>query len=340
VETRQLSSVGGFALIDLGASAVAVGPARLGTKLIPSNATPYVRDITYGFGLIGAQLGGMTLGLKVDPADRASAVEAIAAELSTDLSSGRFRLDAGLRMPASALGPLATADPRPPSRLEAHGNVDLMAHLDALGILTSAEKLLGSLEGKSVSIEGLGSTVAATVAMFAAAGAIFVRSGIKKSCVEGGLDPQELAAAAMSGEEALSSLGHGAKPWSLWKPDVDLVIAGSAVGVVTAAAAASLGDTPIIGYGTTPIATKALATSMKAGGSIVPSFLSTLGRRVADSADIDATAEQLITTTVAKLSDALDVAFAHDRGPFLGACIAAEEFIGTWSDPPFGRPLA
>ncbi|NOX29573.1 MAG: hypothetical protein GXP35_05940 [Actinobacteria bacterium] len=340
METHQLSSVGGFALIDLGASAAAVGPARLGTKLLPSNATPYVRDITYGFGLIGAQLGGMTLGLKVDPADRAAAIEAVAAELSADLGSGRFRLDAGLRMPASALAPFATADPRPASRLEAHGNVDLMAHLDALGILASAENLLDSLEGKSVSIEGLGPTVAATVAMFAAAGATFVRCGVKKTCVEGDLDPQDLAAAVISGEEALGSLGHTAKPWSLWKPDVDLVIAGSAVGVVSDAAATLLGDTPIVGYGTAPIATKALASSMKAGGSIVPSFLSTLGRRVADSADTDATAEQLITTTGAKLSDALDVAFAHDRGPFLGACIAAEEFIGTWNDPPFGRPLA
>ena len=341
VDTRQLTSINGFVIVDLPDADVSVGPARLGEKLIPSNANDYVRDITYGFGLLGERAGGLTLGLKVEPDERDTAIAAAATEFADELAAGRYRFDAGLRVPTSALAGLASGDPRPASRLESHGDHPLGDYLEALGAIASAERLLGDLDGKRLSIEGGDATAAAIAQLASERGATIVRAAFGGVCVEGQLDAGALVAAlAANNTDALAGLGSSAKPWVIWRGDVDAVIAGSAVGALKDAGAASLGATPVVAYGTAPIVTKALATSMKNGGKVVPSFLTSIGRRVADTAPSEATSAELIAATNDKLAAALDVAFASERGPFVGACVAAESFIESWTARPFGRPLA
>ncbi len=341
VDTTELTSTTGFVIVDLPDADISVGPARLGEKLIPSNAHDYVRDITYGFGLLGERAGGMTLGLKVGADERDTAIAAVAAEFSGQLTAGKYRFDAGLRVPSNALAGLAVGDPRPPSRFDTREGHMVGDYLEALGAIASAERLLGDLDGKRLSIEGGDATAAAIAQLASERGATIVRAAFGGVCVEGQLDASALVAAlAANNTDALSGLGSSAKPWVIWRGDVDVVIAGSAVGALKDAGAASLGATPVVAYGTAPIVTKALATSMKNGGKVVPSFLTSIGRRVADTAPGETTSAELIAATHDKLARALDIAFANERGPFVGACVAAESFIESWTARPFGRPLA
>ena len=82
MDTRTLTSAKGFLIVDLPDAESSVGPARLGDKLIPSNAIDYVREITYGFGIVESKWGGATLGLKVSPEEREATVGAVAGELA------------------------------------------------------------------------------------------------------------------------------------------------------------------------------------------------------------------------------------------------------------------
>lgn len=339
MDTRTLESGPGFLITDLPDAEIAVGPVRLGSKLIPGNATNYAREITYGFGLLGQKASGMTAGLKVDVEARDDAVNGLAGELAAQLSSGAIRCDPGLRAPASAITALTADDPRPAARLADHGHGTLADHLEARGVVAAARAVLGDLDGRRITVEGNGAVALEAMAALVAAGAKIVRVGALKTAVSGdALDPAAIAAATDG--EALAALGESAAAWTVWKGDVDLVVAGSAPGALKDQGAAALGATPVVTYGTAPVATKALATSMKAGGTVVPSFLTGIGRRVADLADSDASADALIASTDEALAAGLEASVGHERGAFVGACLAAEAFIAGWTTPPFGRPLA
>lgn len=338
MDTRTLDSVPGFVITDVPDAPIAVGPLRTGVKLIPGNAVNYAREVTYGFGLLGEQACGMTAGLKVDADGREAAVEQLVTELGDDL--GRRRFDSGLRAPQSSLAPLTAHDPRPASRLEPHGAGVVADHLEALGVVASATALLGDVGGRRIALEGLGPVTLGAARLLTDAGAVIARVGHGGTTVSAdSLAVDDLVAGAADAD-ALAGLGSTAAAWAIWKGDVDLVVAGSASGVMKDQGAVALGDTPVIGYGTAPIATKALATSIKAGGAVMPAFATSLGRRVADLAASDSTADALIDATNAALERVMSAVATHERGVFVGACLTAEAYIGSWATPPFGRPLA
>lgn len=335
MDTRNLTSVKGFLIVDLPDAEVSVGPARLGEKLIPSNAVDYVREITYGFALVEKKWGGATLGLKVSPDEREASVAAVAGELEAELAANKLMFDPGLRMPKATLKELAAADPRPAERAA------LGDDLEAAGVVQAAKALLGDLSGRSVAIDAVGPVTALVAAGLSAAGAKIARVADGKSAFSGDIPASALADQLAGDEEAISKHGDASAAWSLWKGDgIDLVVAGSKVGAMTDQGAAILGDTPVVCYGVAPVKTKAIAVSRRSGGRIVPAFATSLGRRLVDSASSTADPGELHSAAEQRLAAVLESALAHEAGPYVGACEIAEQFISTWTERPFGRPMA
>jgi hypothetical protein len=73
------------------------------------------------------------------------------------------------------------------------------------------------------------------------------------------------------------------------------------------------------------------------GAVVVPDFLATAGTVLTDWAD----GQPSVTDAARRVAEAVRAAASHERGCFLGACFAAEQFLSTWQETlPFGRPLA
>jgi len=337
-----LQSINGFVLVDLPDAERSVGPVRLGSKLIVSNAPNFARELTYGFGLLEQQHGGMTVGLKTGPEDRAAAVAAAADELSSDLEAGRLVTDPGLRMTRGDLGALGAHDPRPDLRLTDRNVGTLETELTALGAAVVADKAV-RLEGKRVAIEGLSELAVAIAAEVDMRGGFVTRFSTPKGVANGSFSSGELAGALTEhGPEAPASFGHVDKPWTIWNgSDVDVIFCGSKPGTLAHVSAPGVGSAAVVATGVAPVTTKALASLKAAGTFVSPAFLAGLGCQLLGFDTTINTAQDARSRTEEVVGGVLDDLVDHTGGVYLAACLRAESYMQTWAETlPFGRPMA
>lgn len=344
METRQLESTPGFVIFDLPDAQNYVGAARLGSRLIPGNATMLVRHLTYVFATLEQQRSGASIGLKSDPSDAAGAVEALAAELSDDFSSGRLSTSPGLRLNAELLAPVLAHDQRNLIGGDDRDGISFDDELIGVGAAAAAAGLLGGLDGKRIAIEGFGPAGLGIAREAAAAGATIARVATAKGCANGQLDPVALAEAWLAhGEmcvESLSEGGEPAKPWTVWKDDVDVLFCGSKPAAMSGEGASMAGATPVVAFSAAAVSSKALAVLRAAGTPAAADFVAAVGPALGWWADAALTHDDLRSATADTVNGVMSETAGHDDGPFMAACYRAEAFLRTWQDElPFGRPL-
>ena len=349
METRQLESTPGFVIFDLPGAQHYVGEARLGGRLIPGNATMLVRHLTYVFATLEQQRSGASIGLKSDPSNAAAAVEALAAELADDFASGRLSTSPGLRLSADVLAPVLAHDQRNLIGNDDRDGISFNHELIGVGAAAAAASLVGGLDGKRIAIEGFGPAGLGIAREAAAAGAAVARVSTAKGCTakqtDGGrLDPSALAEAWLAdGEMCVASLagdGEPAKPWTVWKDDVDVLFCGSKPGAMSGDGASMAGSTPVVAFSAAAVSSKALAVLRAAGTPAAADFVAAVGPALGWWADPVLTHDDLRSATAATVESVMSETAGHDDGPFMAACYRAEAFLRTWQDElPFGRPL-
>jgi len=349
VETRKLESTPGFVIYDLPGAQHYVGEARLGSRLIPGNATMLVRHVTYVFATLEQQRSGAGIGLKSDPSEAAAAVEALADELADDFSSGRLSTSPGLRLNAELLAPVLAHDQRNLIGNDDRDGISFNDELIGVGAAAAAASLLGGLDGKRVAIEGFGPAGVGIAREAAAAGAAIARVGTAKGCADapgdgGRLDPAVLVEAWLADGEmcvaALSTDGEPAKPWTVWRDDVDVLFCGSKPGAMSGDGASMAGATPVVAFSAAAVSSKALAVLRAAGTPVAADFVAAVGPALGWWADAVLTHNDLRSATADTVNAVMSETAAHDDGPFMAACYRAEAFLQTWQDElPFGRPL-
>ena len=344
VETRQLESTPGFVIFDLPGAQHYVGEARLGSRLIPGNATMLVRHLTYVFATLEQQRSGASIGLKSDPTDATGAVEALADELADDFSSGRLSTSPGLRLNADLLAPVLAHDQRNLIGNDDRDGISFNHELIGVGAAAAAAGLLGGLDGKHIAIEGFGPAGLGIAREAAAAGATIARVATAKGCANGQLDPVALAEAWLADGEmcvaTLSGDNEPAKPWTVWKDDVDVLFCGSKPGAMSGDGASMAGSTPVVAFSSAAVSSKALAVLRAAGTPVAADFVAAAGPALGWWADPVLTHDDLRSATADTVNAVMSETADHDDGPFMAACYRAESFLHTWQDElPFGRPL-
>ncbi len=349
METRQLKSTPGFVIYDLPGARHYVGEARLGSRLIPGNATMLVRHITYVFATLEQQRSGASIGLKSDLSEAAAAVDALASELADDFSSGRLSTSPGLRLNADLLAPVLAHDQRNLIGNENRGGISLNDELIGVGAVTAAIGLVGDLEAKRIAIEGFGPAGLGIAREAAAAGAAIARVATAKGCADahsdgGQLDPVALEEAWLTdGETCVASLSPNnepAKQWTVYKDDVDVLFCGSRPGALSGEGASMAGTTPVVAFSAAAVSSKALAVLRAAGTPVAADFVAAAGPALGWWADGALTHDDMRAATVDTVGAVMSETVEHDDGPFMAACYRAEAFLRTWQEElPFGRPL-
>lgn len=172
------------------------------------------------------------------------------------------------------------------------------------GIVAAAERALGGLSGVRVAVEEFDATGPLLAAALAASGATAV--------------------------EIDSSLGADA----VVHADADVLFLGSKVGLLGDALVPHVRARTIVPSGPMPVTAKALAALGRAGVTVLPDVITTAGHLALWPQDGSS------TDPAALVADRLASVLDHPRGPLVGACELAEDFLGTWTTVPFGRPIA
>jgi hypothetical protein len=196
-----------------------------------------------------------------------------------------------------------------------------------------ADGSLSLAPGKGVGpgdLAGLGSVVepdhAAFVAGVLACAAAGDGLGGRRVAVEfdGGAGDDLTAALAAAGADVVA---HG--PEALGA-EADVLLFGSTAGVLDHHRAAASPATLFLPTGDLAFTPRALAVASRAGATVLPDFLTTAGPLAA----------RVGLDPAEALGERAAAAVAHEEGPVLGACRAAEEFLSGWVDElPFGRPI-
>ena len=297
VTTRKLTSTDGFVVIDLDDAPTAVGIVRTAPKVLVDGATWLARSETYRYAFFGRKVSGASAAVNAPVDAKDEAISSFATELAED-SFATVHLSAGRGVSADALAGLRPRDPRP----EAWWS-DRNA-LTAAGIVAAADRALGGLSGRTVAIETFDAMSSSLIELFRTAGATVVEPDVS---------------------EDANAVLHA---------DVEILVAGSKVGLIGLANADNVKARMIVPSGPMPVSAKALASFGRSGVVVLPDFVTTSGHLAAwpvDGSSTDPAA--LVGDAIAQIIDA-------PNGPLLGACEVAEAFLESWATVPFGRPIA
>lgn len=299
---QKLSSTDAFVVVDI-PDAPAAGVVRCARKILTSSATDLARTATYTFATFGHQVSGASAGINAEGDAIEAAKAAFVSELTPQAADGRLLLTAAKGVTDDDLAPLVAAATEGTT-------VVSPAPAHVAGVVAATRWALGGLDGKKVAIEGVDAT------------------------------PDGLEAALRdAGAEVVEVPGADKKPWMIWGAEVDALLAGSKLGTLTHQGAPMVKASAVVPWGAIPVTTKAFAILRRAGITVIPDFISNAGSLLAgfeqgDPADVAARIADQVTA-------ALESVGGHDEGAFVGACLAAEAHLATWTDVKlFGRPLA
>lgn len=199
-----------------------------------------------------------------------------------------------------------------------------MAPASGAGTLTlSAGRGISSSDlrppGPFVTVDG----VARAAGILACAGAAVGSLAGKTFAVEHSGAPELIAAI---GEAGATVVAEGSDSLST---EADILLYGSKPALINHQLIDSLPQQVLVPTGELSLTPRALAVGQRAGKTILPDFLTTAGDRVARTGGDPGSV----------LADLTSEVLGHADGPVLGACQIAEEFLSTWTEVPFGRPI-
>ncbi len=297
VTMHKLTSTDGFIVLDLDDAPMAVGIVRSAPKILVDGANWLARSETYRYAFFGRKVSGASAAVNAAVDAKAEAIASFATELADDAYT-TVHLSAGRGISANDLAGVRSRDPRPESWWSERDA------LTAAGIVAAAGQAVGGLSGRTVAIETFDAMTASLADLFRSAGATVVEPDVS---------------------EDANAVLHA---------DVDVLVAGSKVGLIGDANAAHVCARTIVPSGPMPVTAKAFAAFGRREVTVLPDFVTTSGHLAAwpvDGSSPDAA--ELIGAAITQV-------MAHEKGPLLGACEASEAFLGTWATVPFGRPIA
>jgi hypothetical protein len=290
-----------FIAIDLPDAPCATGVVRAAPKILQGGARAMARTTTYTFAIRGLEVGGASGGISAEADDVPAAIAAFAEAIAERTADGRLVLDPGKGVDPAVWGAPA-GDPRPEVRREDLDGMRLDERLVGIGALAAASAAVGSATGWTASVEA-GPDAASTLAALADAGIDVVADT---------LDAQ-----------------------------VDVLFCGARQGVLDGATAEVVEARTVVPIGPHAVSAKGLAVLRRRAIVVLPDFVSLAGPTYAGWPVGDDTIDAVVAACRSGVHAMVSDALAHEDGPFLGACVAAEAFLSTWQDElPFGRPLA
>lgn len=346
MHVHHLTSVDGEIVFDMDPDVVspAAGGTRLAAGVTIDEVAALARAMTYKFSAFEIRMGGAKAGIR--PRLLSSRAETIAAyvdEVRPLVEQRRFLTGPDI---GTYHDDFVSLDD---GRLfdQSVGGVPVEDLITGRGVVAAAEAWLGSLDGRTVAIEGFG-TVGGGVArdVVRRGGRVVAVSTERGAVAEGrGFDLDELfEARAAHGDEFVHRLDREVHlPRELHELPVDVLVPGARVGVYTAELGDKVQAAVIAPAANVPYTAAGL--DVLRGNRVVclPDFVCNAGATLGYTAPRGLTPEEVLGRVDRMIGERIEGARLAKMDPIAYAAILADTFLATWipaDQLPDGPPLA
>src|SRR5687767_11024100 len=155
MRVERLTTVDGFIVFDLDDVRISAGGTRLAPDVTEAEVAQLARAMTYKFGVLGTRMGGAKAGVRAEPSEKPEVMARYCEEIRPLVESRTFLTGADLGTSEADFAPLHAEEGDHVIRSVVDG-VPFEDLLTGYGVAVAAEVALGSLEGRTVSLEGFG----------------------------------------------------------------------------------------------------------------------------------------------------------------------------------------
>lgn len=344
----RLKTLDGFIAFDSSTPIPCAGGTRAACDVSEVEVAALARGMTYKFAVLGLPIGGGKAGIRVPHnSARDALLQAYCEEIRPLVESGTFNTGADLGTSESDFRLLRAATTNTASRMsEAIDGIPLEESLTGYGVAAAASAI-GDLDGRTVSIEGLGKVGCGVARAMVARGARIVAVSTLRGCAANreGFDLDALMEArAAHGDDLVSHLGvETTKVEDLFDVPVDVLVPCARPGVITEGRARSLPVRVVAPGGNIPYCAGAPEALRERGVVALADFVCNLGAVIGYQAPAGVQLEEVFRTTEERVVELVNLSLEHPAGPFYGACAIGERFLRSWRAPdnlPCTPPLA
>lgn len=335
MQVHHLRSVDGEIVFDMDPEVVS--PAAGGTRMVDDVTVDELallaRAMTYKLAVFEGRTGGAKGGIRPRLLDsRAQTLERYCDEVRPLVQAGTFRTGADLGTTTADFAPLE--DGTPSVFDEVVDGIGFEELVTGRGVVAAAEAWLGTLEGRTVALEGFGKVGHGVAREVVRRGGRLVAVSTLRGAVAraSGFDVDELVQArAEHGESFVHHLGLDVHlPRELHELRVDVLVPGARVGVLDAELAGRVQAEVVAPAANVPYTVGGLAALRANRVAALPDFVCNGGAVLAYQSSRALTAAEVLRRVDREIGERIDAARMAKMDPIRHAAMLAETFLATW----------
>ncbi len=335
MQVHHLRSVDGEIVFDMDPEVVApaAGGTRMADDVTIDELGLLARAMTYKLAVFEGRIGGAKAGIRQRLLDsRDETLTRYCDEIEPMVMSGRFLTGADLGTSTSDFAPLHDGGPSVFDHVV--DGVGFEELVTGRGVVAAAEAWLGTLEGRSVALEGFGKVGHGVAREVVRRGGRLVAVSTLRGAVAkaSGFDVDELVEArAEHGESFVHHLDLEVHPpRELHELRVDVLVPGARVGVYDAGLAALVQAQVIAPAANVPYTVGGLAELRSRRVAALPDFVCNGGAVLAYQASRAHTADEVLARVDREIGERIEAARLAKMDPIRHAAMLADTFLATW----------
>lgn len=342
MQVHHLRSVDGEIVFDMDPEVVApaAGGTRMADDVTVDELGLLARAMTYKLAVFEGRIGGAKAGIRPRLLDsRQETLTRYCEEIRPLVESGRFLTGADL---GTATADFAALGGRGRSVFdEVVDGVGFEELVTGRGVVAAAAAWLGTMEGRTVALEGFGKVGHGVAREVVRRGGRVVAVSTLRGAVAraAGFDVDELVQArAEHGESFVHHLGLDVHlPRELHELRVDVLVPGARVGVYDADLASRVQAQVIAPAANVPYTVGGLGALRAKRIAALPDFVCNGGAVLAYQSSRALRADEVLARVDREIGDRIEAARLAKMDPIRHAAMLAETFLSTWV-PPDQRP--
>jgi glutamate dehydrogenase/leucine dehydrogenase len=335
VQVHHLRSVDGEIVFDMDPEVVS--PTAGGTRMVEDVTVDELallaRAMTYKLAVFEGRIGGAKAGIRPRLLDsRAQTLERYCDEVRPLVRAGTFLTGADL---GTTTADFASLEDGTPSVFdEVVDGIGFEELVTGRGVVAAAEAWLGTLEGRTVALEGFGKVGHGVARDVVRRGGRLVAVSTLRGAVAraSGFDVDELVQArAEHGESFVHHLGLDVHlPRELHELRVDVLVPGARVGVYDAQLAGRVQAEVVVPAANVPYTVGGLAALRANRVAALPDFVCNGGAVLAYQSSRALTASEVLRRVDREIGERIEAARMAKMDPIRHAAMLAETFLATW----------
>lgn len=335
MQVHHLRSVDGEIVYDMDPEVVspAAGGTRMADDVTRDELALLARAMTYKLAVFEGRIGGAKAGIRPRLLDRRDqTIARYCDEIRPLVESRRFLTGADLGTTTADFAPLERSGPSVFDQVV--DGVGFEELVTGRGVVVAAESWLGTLEGRTVALEGFGKVGHGVAREVIRRGGRLVAVSTVRGAVAkaSGFDVDELVQARTEyGESFVHHLGLDVHPpKELHELRVDVLVPGARVGVYDAGLAARVQAQVIAPAANVPYTVGGLRELRSRRIAALPDFVCNGGAVLAYQASRAHTPAEVLARVDREIGERISAARMAKMDPIRHAAMLAETFLATW----------